>query len=231
MKNPRQNRINPKGELVAHPAYGTFMGNRGILHRADGQIGKRKWRHQNWIICRTSFKGRKRAIMAPNRYTELFFLDEVTALAAGHRPCAECRRGAYAEFRAALERGAGMPASDRAALLDARLHVERVWPGECRQRTWQGDLEQLPDGTLIEHSGRCLLVAGPWLLQWSFDGYRMADRRQTFAGSPVIVLTPNTSVLALSGGYEPAVHESALRVLAELPGGRGVFSKVAGQTY
>lgn len=229
MKKPRQNRINPKGELVAHPAYGTFMGNRGVLHDAEGIVGHRTWRHKNWIICQTAFRGRRRPIMAPNRYTELFFLDEVTALAAGHRPCAECRHAQYTEFRQALARGGVVPEAARAADLDARLHGERAWPGKFRQRRWEAPVGGLPDGAMIERAGRCLLVAGPWLLEWAFDGYSPAGEIAALDGGAVTVLTPATSVAALKAGYQPAAHESAIRILAGLAGGRPIFSAVAGQ--
>jgi len=227
MKNPKQNRINPKGELVSSPSYGTFMGNRGVLHDEEGNITHRRWRHKNWIICKIHFKGRKRPILAPNRYTELFFLDETTALAAGHRPCAECRYQDYTDYRNALARSGTVPISDGASELDARLHDERAVPRTFRQRTWTADLRHLPDGTMIEHDGKCLLVAGASLLEWSFQGYRIAKEKNSLTARPVTVLTPGTNVRALAAGYAPAVHETAFEPLSGAP----VFSKVAGKTY
>ena len=97
-KMPLQNRVTPGGEIIADPARGTLMGNRGILHDAGQRLGVARWRHPHWIYCRLSFKGRRRAVMAPGRYTELFFLDEASALAAGHRPCYECRREDFLRF-------------------------------------------------------------------------------------------------------------------------------------
>ena len=217
MKNPKQNRMNPKGELVATSAYGTFMGNRGVLHDGDGRLGHCRWRHKNWIICRLEFKGRKRRIMAPNRYTELFFLDEATAMAAGHRPCAECRYDAYRAFRAALERAGLVPLSASASDLDARLHEERAVPRSFSQRRWTADIHSLPKGTMVEHEGRCLLVAGAQLLEWSFQGYRIGEKMRDFPGGRVTVLTPRTSVCAIAAGYNPALHESALQLLPGLP--------------
>ncbi len=165
--------------------------------------------------------------MAPNRYTELFFLDEATALAAGHRPCAECRYHAYVGYRNALARAGVVPISESAASLDARLHVERAVPRTFLQRPWTADLKDLPNGTMIELGGLCLLVAGGSLLQWSFEGYHLAGEASGLAPGSVTVLTPETSVRALAAGYEPAVHETAFKALS----GQEVFSKVAGISY
>src|SRR3954451_8147614 len=131
MPMPRQNRVTPFGEIVAVPERGTMMGNRGVLHDARGRIF-RPWQVKRWLICLLEFRGRHRAVMAPNRYTELFFLDEATALAAGHRPCFECRRGRFLAFRdawAAGNRESIGPEAIRAAMIDDRLHAERVGPG------------------------------------------------------------------------------------------------------
>src|SRR5271165_1152863 len=114
---PRQNRVTPFGEIVAVPERGTFMGNRGNLHNAEGHI-KRTWQVKRWLVCLLEFKGRKRTVMRPGFYTELFFLDEATALAAGHRPCAECRRERYNDFRKAWQSshpgtsGSSLPTAD-----------------------------------------------------------------------------------------------------------------------
>src|SRR3546814_7635859 len=104
---PVRNRVDPYGDIVAVPARGMFMGNRGILHDAEGRLGTSRWKLRAWLICRTCFRGRQRQIMSPNRYTELFFLDEATALAAGHRPCFECRRRDFVQFRDAWAAGNG----------------------------------------------------------------------------------------------------------------------------
>ncbi len=113
---PRQNRVTPFGEIIATSERGTFMGNRGILHDPDGRV-RRKWVLKNWLVCVLEFRGRKRTVMTPNRYTELFFLDEATALAAGHRPCAECRHARFIDFCIAWKAGAPrrvrLEASDR----------------------------------------------------------------------------------------------------------------------
>jgi hypothetical protein len=125
---PRQNRVTPFGEIVSVPERGTMMGNRGILHDVDGRI-RRRWRVKRWLICVLEFKGRHRMVMAPNRYTELFFLDEATGLAAGHRPCAECRRSRFLAFRnawGAANRHISGSESIRAAMMDNQLHAERI---------------------------------------------------------------------------------------------------------
>src|SRR5262249_11244908 len=121
---PRQNRVTPWGEIVATPERGTLMGNRGVLHDGEGRI-VRPWRQKRWIACLLQFKGRKRAVMSPGRYTELFFLDEATALAAGHRPCAECLRDRFTAFRDAWIRGRAA-GKVTAPEIDSRLHTERL---------------------------------------------------------------------------------------------------------
>ena len=125
---PLQNRVTPRGDIVATPARGTLTGNRGILHDAGRQLGAARWRHHRWICCRLDFKGRRRAVMAPGRYTELFFLDEATALAAGHRPCWECRREAFQDFQSAWRCAFGGADDVGAAAMDRILHRARVAP-------------------------------------------------------------------------------------------------------
>ena len=201
---PRQNRVTPRGELIAVEARGTFMGNRGCLHDATGSI-RRAWQLKRWIVCELEFKGRYRRVMQPGHYTELFFLDEATALAAGHRPCAECRRPAYRAFLAAWaagrpEGGPGGPLT--AAAIDEVLHRERTAP------PWQAPLNTLPDGAFVALPGdpRPFLVLGGALLAWTPGGY--VDR---LARSPatVEVLTPRSTIEALRAGYRPVYHPTA----------------------
>ena len=138
----RQNRVTPFGDLVATPERGTFMGNRGVLHDAEGRI-RRAWQLKRWIVCVLEFRGRKRQVMTPGRYTELFFLDEATALAAGHRPCAECRHARFLDFCNAW--GTAHPSKDElprptAMMIDDRLHSERLASdrSECSNaRSWR----------------------------------------------------------------------------------------------
>ena len=147
---PRRNRVTPLGEIVADPERGTYFGNRGVLHDEGGRI-RRPWQVRRWLICLLEFKGRHRAVMTPNRYTELFFLDEATGLAAGHRPCAECRRARFRAFRDAWAAGNhGTIGADpiRAATIDDRLHSERVGPDRSK-RTFRAKLDELPDGVFV----------------------------------------------------------------------------------
>jgi hypothetical protein len=208
---PRWNRVTPFGEIVAVSERGTMMGNRGILHDADGRV-RRRWAVKRWLICVLEFRGRRRTVMAPNRYTELFFLDEATALAAGHRPCAECRHARFAAFRdawAAGNRYLDGPGPVGADALDDRLHAERVGR-ERSKRTEPADIDDLPDGvfvTLDERDGDAYLIRGDQLLAWSPGGYR--ERRSRSRGRVVNVLTPGSTVAAIRSGYVPELHPSA----------------------
>ncbi|WP_165064817.1 hypothetical protein [Paludisphaera rhizosphaerae] len=197
---PRRNRVAPDGVILAAPDRGTFMGNRGKLHDAEGRIC-RDWRVQRWLICDLDFNERRRTVMAPDRYTELFFLDEATALAAGHRPCFECRRPRFLAFQSAMEAGLGAP-SLAASDIDDRLHRERLTP-EGAKRTFVADLERLPDGVFVALRGRPHLVSGESIFAWSFGGY--SEPRPRPAGQ-VVVLTPPSTVAALAAGYRPVLH-------------------------
>src|SRR5579871_5570376 len=144
---PRQNRVTPFGEIVATPERGLFMGNRGVLHDAEGHI-KRPWQVKRWLVCVLEFRGLKRMVMAPNSYTELFFLDEATALAAGHRPCAECRHARCMAFCQAWEvahSGSGGSHRPTADEIDNRLHAERI-SADRLKRSFAAALDELPDG-------------------------------------------------------------------------------------
>jgi hypothetical protein len=203
---PRQNRVTPFGEIIARPERGTFMGNRGRLHDPEGQI-RRSWRLKAWLVCLLEFKGRKRTVMSPDRYTELFFLDEATAFAAGHRPCWECRRKAAVAFL----KSSGY---SRLPALDDQLHTERL-NADKSKRTFQANLSELPDGVfvMVLEDHRAYLLWDEHLHPWSPRGYGDPvlphDRR-------VVVLTPNTTVAAIRAGYLPQVHASAERVVRTL---------------
>lgn len=211
---PRQNRVTPFGDLVATTDRGTFMGNRGVLHEADGHI-KRAWHLKRWIVCLLEFRGRKRSVMTPGRYTELFFLDEATALAAGHRPCSECRHARYVTFcKAWGTANAGGDSSTKitAEEIDRRLHTERMTANHS-QRSYVTPLDELPDGVFVTHSAweeRAYLVWGDSLLAWSPGGY--SERRQRLYGEEVQVLTPKSTVATIRAGYSPDIHPSALDV-------------------
>src|SRR5262245_51209714 len=204
---PRQNRVTPRGEIVATPERGTLMGNRGLLHDAEGQI-VRPWRERRWIICLLEFKGRKRQVLSPGLYTELFFLDEATALAAGHRPCAECRRERFNAFRDAWLKGNGGAAPVTAPDIDRRLHEERLGPGGTK-RTFQADLDVLPDGVFVRlpSDERNWLLWNDQLLGWSAGGYGKLMARPR--GVEVSVLTPPSTVAAIRAGYRVESHGSA----------------------
>lgn len=179
------------------------MGNRGRLHNAEQQIVS-QWKTRSWITCALTFKGRKReAMMAPNSYTELFFLDEPTAYAAGHRPCAECRRPAYKLFKEAWARAFPQQLDLSAKAIDTRLHVARL-NDDGSQRSWTAQLGSLAEGGMIEYAGECVLLwlGGQWL--WSFGGYRPLQ--------PVIPSEQEVTVLT----SEPIVHLFAAGLAAGL---------------
>lgn len=200
---PLQNRVAPTGEIVAHPARGLFLGNRGILHDSHQRMGRARWRHPHWIVCRLDYKDRRRSVMMPGRWTALFFLDEATAFAAGHLPCAYCRREAFLAFEAAWSESFGQPA--RAPAIDRLLHRQRVDRGR-RQVVHRATLDELPDGTFVRLEGLPHLVLGPTLRPWSFAGYGSAVPRP--AGL-IEVLTPEATVATLRHGYRPVIHPSA----------------------
>lgn len=204
---PRQNRVLPTGEIVAIPARGTLTGNRGILHDAEGRLGAARWRHKHWIACLLELPGRPpRPLMAPGAWTELFFLDEAVALAAGHRPCAYCRRAAFNAYRAAWS-AAGQPGA-RAPEIDAALHAARVTRSR-RQITHPAEIATLPDGCFIAGDQAPLLVLGARLLPFAPEGY--GPPRPRPGSGRVTVLTPAPSVAALAAGYRPDLHPSAAR--------------------
>ena len=210
---PRQNRVTPFGDIIAVPERGTFMGNRGILHDELGHI-RRAWQVKRWLVCVLEFRGRRRMVMTPNRYTELFFLDEATALAAGHRPCAECRHARFADYCnswgvANRRRGKSRPT---VAEIDNRLHAERIAPDRSK-RTYHANLADLPDGVFVRHEARSHDVFLLWqgeLLAWSPGRYvKRLDRPKHAA---VSVLTPPATVAAIRAGYVPEVHASASKL-------------------
>jgi hypothetical protein len=199
-----QNRVLPDGSIVAHPARGTLTGNRGILHGADRTLGAARWRHPNWVCCELSFKDRHRTVMSPGSWTELFFLDEAVALAAGHRPCAYCRRADYKAFLRAWASAFGV--APRASEIDRRLHAARILPGTRRQRSHEAEARELPPGVFVLIDDRFLLLADDCALPFSPVGYGAPVTRP--AGR-VMVLTPKPVVPVLRAGYRPRMHNSA----------------------
>jgi hypothetical protein len=206
---PRQNRVTPLGKLIADPARGLVYGNRGCLHDGFGHI-RRRYNGKRWISCRLSFRGWHRgSLMQPGRFTELFFLDEATAFAAGHRPCALCRRQDFDRF-VAIWRGIH-PGQAGADAIDAQLHLERVDPETRAQRHHEAAFDELPDGAFVLHDDDVRLVLGRRLLRWTPAGYRDAAPRPSHTLAELI--TPPTSVDILRTGWEPVVpllHPSAL---------------------
>jgi hypothetical protein len=208
---PLQNRVTPWGEIVALPGRGLFMGNRGCLHDGQRRVVK-QWARNPWVTCALVFKDRHRQLMAPNQYTELFFLDEATALAAGHRPCATCRREAYEKFKAYwLAANPDLAARTDGTIqsIDKVLHAERV-DSAGRKTTWSARLGEVPDGTLVVRHGtrEPLLVLGGAVYPWTPAGYGL--RQSLPADTPVQVLTPRSVVKALARGYRPVLHGSAI---------------------
>ena len=198
---PLRNRVTPFGDIVALPGRGTLTGNRGILIDEERRI-VRPWQTKRWIACRLSYKGIRRKVMQPHAWTELFFLDEASALAAGHRPCAECRRDDYRSFRDLWKLHVSPQAS--ADAMDVVLHRQRV--DRRVKRTHRDDLGALPDGTFVAIGKDAWLVRGHVLYAWSDGGYNA--RRARFQGE-VDVLTPQAIVTILAAGYGPAIHPSA----------------------
>lgn len=201
---PFQNRVDPWGRLHAVPARGAWMGNRGVLHDASRSV-VRPWRSRAWILCRLQFKGRRREVFTPGRYSELFFLDEATAFAAGHRPCAECNRERFGAFKQAWLAGNPAAPGIKASDIDRVLHAERISGGD--KVTYEARVDTLPDGVMIVHEGTAYLVRGDALYAWSFEGYGKPLPRGAL--SRVRVLTPRSMVGAVGHGLSPQIHPSA----------------------
>jgi hypothetical protein len=205
---PLRNRVTPLGDLVATSARGLVYGNRGCLHDAAGQI-RRRSAGKRWIACRLEFRGWQRGpLLQPGRFTELFFLDEATAFAAGHRPCALCRREDYRRLLALWREL--HPGQEGADAVDEQLHAERLADGEGARRLHDAPFASLPDGTFVLERGEPFLVLGPHLLRWTVAGY--AERTARPARGQASVLTPPSLVSLLDRGWEPAVpflHPSA----------------------
>ncbi len=204
---PLQNRVTPFSTIEAVPHRGLFMGNRGRLHDDQRRLVTTGWRSRAWRICALEFRRRRRTVMAPRRYTELFFLDEAVALAAGHRPCAECRRLAFHAFVTAWADATGAPA--RAAALDAALHRDRV--ARMRGQTqWPITLAGVPFGAffvLPDDDGTPWVQLDDGAAAWSHAGY--TAWRRFSVNREVNLLTPPATLVALRAGYRPLLHPSS----------------------
>jgi hypothetical protein len=200
----RANRVAPDGSTHAVADRGLLWGNRGRLLNARGELARFS-QGRNWLVCVLEFKGRRRTQWRPDRLTELYFLDEATAFAAGHRPCGECRYQDYQRFKAAwarAHRSSGPAAGD----IDRRLHADRLGPSG--PRTYVAPLASLPDGTIVEHDDAFWLVRADALHRWSFSGYAPGRPRSGFP-SEIAVRTPRATVATLHAGYTPTLHPSA----------------------
>jgi len=218
---PRRNRVDPWGDLHAVPERGMFTGNRGCLVDDSGEV-VRHHRGQLWITCVTEYKDWRFPLARPRRWTPLFFLDDASALAAGHRPCGLCRRDAYLSFRDAVSRAVGSPRPLAAQDLNRRLSTERLTYGRGLDRAadrilWTFELDGLPAGTVIaDEERRPQLLLDDRLLTFTFAGWARPQSRPD--AGVVRVLTPPTSVAALSHGFRPVLHPSAWRSGGDGPG-------------
>jgi hypothetical protein len=209
---PLQNRVTPTGDIIATPHRGLFTGNRGIIHDpATKTLLKKRWATPAWITCVCEFRGWRRKVMGGRSWTELFFLDEATALAAGHRPCFFCRRDDANRFRVAWEEGNGT-ADIRLREIDAVLHRERLDRSKKRLHPLATRPQQLPDGAMVQHGAESFLIVHGRVLLWSPAGYREAEK----AIDDAMLLTPPSTLRALAAGYRPVLHPSALCVPSPL---------------
>jgi hypothetical protein len=202
---PLQNRVTPFGDIVAIPDRGLFTGNRGIIHDpATRTLLSKRWSSPAWLVCLCEYKGRRRKVMGGRSWTELFFLDEATALAAGHRPCFYCRREDANRFRAAWEEGNGV-SRVLARDIDAVLHRERLSRGKKRLYPLEAPLRELPDGAMLGEGTQSHLVVRGRALTWSPAGY-VQGPTAIWGGQ---LLTPPSTLRALAAGYRPVLHPSA----------------------
>ena len=202
---PLQNRVTPSGDIVATPHRGLFTGNRGIIHDpATKTLLKKRWSSPAWITCVCEFRGWRRKVMGGRSWTELFFLDEATAFAAGHRPCFFCRRDDANRFRAAWEEGNGV-SGVRAREIDAVLHGERLDRRKKRLHPLPVPVAQLPDGAMVQRGEESFLIVRGSALRWSMAGYSETET----AIDNALLLTPPSTLRALSVGYRPALYPSA----------------------
>ena len=203
---PLQNRVTPTGEIIATPHRGLFTGNRGIIHDpATKTLLNKRWSSPAWITCLCEFRGWRRPVMARRSWTELFFLDEATAFAAGHRPCFFCRRDDANRFRAAWERGNGA-SKVSAKAMDAQLHLERLHHGRKRLHALPVQLAELPDGAMVQQGEQSFLMTRGRPLLWSPAGYARVE----YELEGPMLLTPPSTLRALNAGYQPALHPTAL---------------------
>jgi hypothetical protein len=207
-----QNRVTPFGEIVAISQRGMFTGNRGIIHDpATKTLLNRRWTTKTWLICSCEFKGRRRAVMARRSWTELFFLDEAVALAAGHRPCFRCRREAAERFRDSWASAKGGPRPSAKAI-DNVLHHERIERRRKRVHPIPASLAELPEGAMVVAAGSAFVIHSGRAHRWTNEGYAAPEQLRDADG----LLTPPSTLMVLGSGYQPALHPS----IAPLADGR-----------
>lgn len=204
-KESLKNRVSANGEIYAVPNRGTYMGNRGLLHNEKQEI-QRDFKLKAWIICKLKYKNRQREVMKKNRYTELFFLDEATSFSAGHRPCAECRRKRYNEFKDAWLKGNEHLYEFKTSSIkeiDEIIHTQRVI--DNKKVTFKDNIENLPNGTFFEFQNKILIIWNNEYYEWSFEGYKEFKEKIV---NEVSVLTPKSYVLMFQSGFIPKIHSS-----------------------
>ena len=202
---PLQNRVTPTGEIIASSERGLFTGNRGIIHDpATRTLLKKRWSTPAWLTCLCEFRGRRRKVMGGRSWTELFFLDEATAFAAGHRPCFFCRREDALRFRAAWESG-NRVGDLRAPDMDAVLHRERLDKGKKRLHPLPMRLDDLPDGAMVQEGAASFLIAWGRAFRWSPGGYSKSEAPLKQA----LLLTPPSTLRAFVAGYRVGLHPTA----------------------
>jgi hypothetical protein len=202
LAEPHRNRVTPAGDIVAIPLRGAWTGNRGCLHRGFEIV--RPWASHHWLVCALEFKGWHQTQWQPNRLTWLFFHDEAVAFAAGHRPCALCRRASYNGYREIFSKSGPKTGFDD---LDRQLHRERLQPGSRRRRLHDQEWAQLPDGTFVLEAGQTAVVIGRELVAWDAGGY--GQRRRRPAGGTAAVITPPSTLRVLQGGYPVQIDQAA----------------------
>lgn len=201
-RRPLQNRVTPFGDVVAMSQRGLYIGNRGIIHDpATKTLLGRRWTTKAWLVCLLDYKGRHREVMVGRSWTELFFLDEAVALAAGHRPCFFCRRRDAEAFRAAWGKAKGGEAP-RAPEIDAVLHEERLDQGRKRVHAVPGPVAELPDGAVIVAAGEAYTIAHGRAFCWNEQGYQAGQEIPRAEG----LLTPPSTLRAIRAGYRPVLH-------------------------
>ncbi len=217
---PLQNRVDPFGEIHATPERGMFTGNRGIIHDPETKsLLKKRWATKAWITCALHFKEVRRVPMGRNRpggltgWTELFFLDEVTALAAGHRPCFYCRHQRAKAFAAAYSSASGTD-EPKVGEIDGRLHLERLASGGKPVELDRHGLKLLPEGAMFSDGASDYAVCAGKALRWSFGGYDATLGFDEIADTDMCIVTPATTLAVLRQGYAPEWHPSAGRLSA-----------------